>query len=150
VSDRFDDLMGERIGSVTPELERHFAQALAQFEAPHFVTYQPGDFYRPHRDLYRDVPLPDPLARRRLSMVVFLNQPHAAPLGPPRDGPHYDGGVLRLCSHQAAEFESGEAWDAPAQRGSAVVFPAETWHEVTPVTAGRRYTIVVMLLAPAP
>jgi predicted 2-oxoglutarate/Fe(II)-dependent dioxygenase YbiX len=29
-----------------------------------------------------------------------------------------------------------------------VAFRADTWHEVTPITDGRRYTIVALLLAP--
>jgi predicted 2-oxoglutarate/Fe(II)-dependent dioxygenase YbiX len=148
VSDGTHRLVGERICRVTPEVERYFDQDLGQYEAPHFVAYEPGDFYRPHRDLYRDVALPEPLVRRRLSMVVFLNDPSDRPDPGPDDLSHYEGGVLRLCSHEADEFESRSAWDVPAERGSVVVFRADTWHEVTPVTKGRRYTIVVMLLAP--
>jgi predicted 2-oxoglutarate/Fe(II)-dependent dioxygenase YbiX len=144
VSEATHGLVGDRISRVAPDVERHFDQALADYEAPHFVAYEPGDFYRPHRDLYRDVELPEPLVRRRLSMVVFLNEPS----GRSEVGPRYEGGVLRLCSHEADEFESREAWDVPAECGSLVVFPADTWHEVTPITTGRRYTIVVMLLAP--
>ena len=149
VPDGAERLVVERIGRLTPELERRFGLSLAEYEAPHFVTYEPGDFYRPHRDLYRDVALPEPLVRRRLSMVVFLNRSSGPAEPEASDGPTYDGGRLRLCSHEAEEFDPDSAWDVPAERGSVVVFRADTWHEVTPVRAGRRYTVVVLLLAPA-
>ena len=65
--------IAQRICRVAPQIAEHFGQALAEYETPHFVVYGPGDFYRPHRDLYSDVVVPEPISRRRLSVVIFLN-----------------------------------------------------------------------------
>lgn len=130
VSDTMIRAVGERIARVAPEIGAHFAEPLAHCEAPHLVVYEPGDFYRPHRDLYPDVAVPEPLARRRLSVVVFLNDRtdpgnDVAP-GSADTAPTYGGGSLRLCSHEANEFEPRDAWEVPAARGLLVAFRAET------------------------
>ncbi len=152
VSEQTIQSIAQRICRVAPQIAEHFDQALAEYETPHFVVYGPGDFYRSHRDLYSDVVVPEPIARRRLSVVVFLNDGRDAndldESGPAGTTDRYGGGVLRLCSHEAHEFASRDAWDVPARRGLLVAFRADTWHEVTPITVGRRYTIVALLLAP--
>jgi SM-20-related protein len=141
--------LGDRICAVAPQLAKHFGQELGECETPHFVADEPGDLYRPYRDIYPDVELPEGLARRRLSVVVFLNDAHTqsepAAAG---SAQHYEGGVLRLCSHERDAFDPRLAWDVPARRGHLVAFRADTWHEVSPITSGRRYTIVAILLAP--
>jgi SM-20-related protein len=152
VSEHTIQSIAQRICRVAPQIAEHFDQALAEYEMPHFVVYGPGDFYRSHRDLYSDVAVPEPISRRRLSVVIFLNDGLDAndEDEPGRAGTmdRYGGGLLRLCSHEAHEFASPDAWDVPARRGLLVAFRADTWHEVTPITVGRRYTIVVLLLAP--
>jgi SM-20-related protein len=151
VTDAVIDAMGHRIARVAPRLAAHFGQDLAEFETPHFVVYRAGDFYRSHRDLYTDVVVPDPIARRRVSVVIFLNDaldPAESPPPLPGATPRYRGGVLRLDAPAAAEFAPDRAWPVPARQGLLVAFPADTWHEVTPVTDGRRYTVVTLLLAP--
>jgi SM-20-related protein len=144
--------IAQRICRVAPQIAEHFGQALAEYETPHFVVYGPGDFYRPHRDLYSDVVVAEPISRRRVSVVIFLNDRRDAnnedEPGRAETTDRYDGGLLRLCSHEADEFASRDAWDVPAPRGLLVAFRADTWHEVTPITVGRRYTIVALLLAP--
>jgi SM-20-related protein len=142
----------QRICGLAPQIAEHFDQALAEYETPHFVVYEPGDFYRAHRDLYTDVVVPEPISRRRLSVVIFLNDSHDLNRdhepGATEAMGRYGGGRLRLCSHEADEFSPRDAWALPARQGLLVAFRADTWHEVTPVTAGRRYTIVALLLAP--
>ena len=135
VSDETTRSIVERVARVAPEVAGHFAMALTQSEVPHFVRYEPGGFYRPHRDIYVDLVLPEPLASRRVSVVVFLNDDFA-------------GGVLRLCSHEAGAFESRNAIDVASEPGLLVAFRADTWHEVTPITHGVRSTIVTLLHAP--
>jgi SM-20-related protein len=141
-----------RICRVAPEIAEHFDQGLAEYETAHFVVYGPVDFYRSHRDIYPDVVVPEPIARRRVSVVVFLNDGLGAKdedeQGPARTTERYGGGALRLCSHEAHDFASRDAWVVPAQRGLLVAFRADTWHEVTTITSGRRYTIITLLLAP--
>jgi SM-20-related protein len=149
VSDETVQSVGARICQVVPQLVEHFGRELAEYEVPHFVAYEPGGFYRPHRDLYRDVELPEPLVRRRLSLVVFVNDSFTNPRQAATDGlRRYAGGVLRLSSPEGDEFDSRHAFEVPAERGLLVAFRAETWHEVTPITEGTRHAVVVILLAP--
>jgi SM-20-related protein len=152
VSETTIQSIAQRICRVAPQIAEHFDQALAEYETPHFVLYKPGDFYRAHRDLYADVVVPEPISRRRLSVVIFLNDggdlPDEDDPAPAETMDRYGGGRLRLCSHDAHEFASRDAWDVPARQGLLVAFRADTWHEVTPVTVGGRYTIVALLLAP--
>ncbi len=152
VSERTIHSIAQRICSVAPQIADHFDQALAEYETPHFVAYGPGDFYRSHRDLYPDVVVPEPISRRRLSVVIFLNDGVDAndedESGRAGTMDRYGGGLLRLCSYEAHEFASRDAWDVPAREGLLVAFRADTWHEVTPISVGRRYTVVALLLAP--
>lgn len=152
VSEPTIESIAQRLCRVAPQIAEHFDQALAEYETPHFVVYAPGDFYRSHRDLYSDVVVPEPIARRRVSVVIFLNDSVDAndvdQPGPAGTMDRYGGGALRLCSHEAHQFVARDAWDVPARRGLLVAFRADTWHEVTPITVGRRYTIVALLLGP--
>jgi predicted 2-oxoglutarate/Fe(II)-dependent dioxygenase YbiX len=147
--------MADRVCALAPEVASFFAETLTEYETPHFVIYEPDDFYRPHRDLYRDVDVPEPLGRRRIAIVVFLNdrdRQSAIDESPDEAAPpsgRFRGGALRLCSHELDDFEPELAWEVPAERGLLVAFRADTWHEVTPVTHGRRYTVVALLLAPS-
>ncbi len=139
VAERTREAVAARVLTLVPELEATFRVRLGEYEAPHFVVYEPGDFYRPHRDRYPDVALPEPLARRRVAVVVLLND---------GDGTEFGGGVLRVGAPDGAGLDPAAAESVVAAAGLAVAFPAEAWHEVTPVWWGRRYSVVLLLLAP--
>jgi SM-20-related protein len=138
--------------TIAPGIASCFGEELAEYETPHFIVYEPGDFYRPHRDIYRDVDVPEPIRRRRIAVVVFLNDRQGSgedgAADPAAVGERFLGGALRLCSHELDAFEPDVAWEVPAQRGLLVAFRADTWHEVTAVSHGRRYTVVALLLGP--
>ena len=100
-----------------------FAQPGMRFEGPGCLRYQRGGFYLPHRDV---MPAASADAWPRLiSVVLFLNG----------GGGALAGGELRL--HASA----GKIDIAP-ECGTLVAFPAATVHEVLPVRAGVRYTVV--------
>jgi len=111
VPDQMIDSMAQRICLLAPQLTVHFGHALGEYETPHFVVYAPGDFYRPHRDLYSDVVVPESIGRRRVAVVVFLNDDlkarHPDDAGRCGTDDRYGGGALRLCSHEAQEFAEG-------------------------------------------
>lgn len=109
-------------------IAKFFTTSLTAREGAGFMRYQPGDYYRPHRDRARVSSWPA-AARRRVAVVVFLNSSHDADA----DG-GFSGGVLRLLDEPRA--------DTVPREGVLVAFPAETLHEVTPVTAGTRDVIV--------
>lgn len=132
VSEVTVDSIAARICRLAPEFAGHFDQALAEYETPHFVIYGPGDFYRSHRDIYPDVVVPKPLARRRVSVVIFLNdgldsntEDELAPAGGTE---RYGGGVLRLCSHETI---LPLARRGPCRRGEG------SWWRFAPTTGTR-------------
>lgn len=97
-------------------------------EGAGFLRYKPGGLYRPHRDRGTLASWP-PAARRRVSVVVFLNTCRELP------GPgEFSGGGLRLLDDRPREIVP--------QQGLLVAFPASTLHEVAPVGIGTRDVIV--------
>ena len=125
-----------RIGALHVSLAGHFKTPLAGHEGPTVLMYQPGGFYEPHVDRADDDEgiLP---GRRRVSVVIFLNGMS------PEPGPgDYAGGALTFYGlvDDPAWRSFGFALDPTP--GLLVAFPSHILHEVTPVTAGDRYTIV--------
>jgi predicted 2-oxoglutarate/Fe(II)-dependent dioxygenase YbiX len=130
--------IARRIDALRPELADHFGLTLGASEGPSFLVYRTGGFYRPHHDLtpgHEDSSIG--IGARRVSIVIFLNAMSTDP------GPgEYAGGLLTFYG-----LIDDPAWQAygfalePAP-GLLVAFPSDLVHEVTPVAAGERYTIV--------
>lgn len=73
-----------------------------------------------------------PVARRRkLTLVIQLS--------PAQD---YTGGTLQIMA-------DANTRDAPAEQGSAALFPSFVLHRVTPVTGGTRHSLTVWAHGPA-
>ena len=127
------------IAMVESRLDAH-REAIAAFfgvrldgrEGCGFLRYDAGGFYGPHIDR-ADVPSWPDAARRAITMVVFLNSSSDADV----DG-EFAGGCLRLFPHGL----DAKSIDVSARRGTLVAFLASIPHEVTPVTRGRRDTII--------
>lgn len=106
-------------------VERELGVAGLTFEGPGCLQYPPGAFYLPHRDVM-------PAAAgaewpRRISLVLFVT-------GGLADG--VEGGELRI-------YHADDEWlDIAPERGTLVAFPAAMIHEVRPVRAGLRQTVV--------
>ena len=109
------------IEAARPHVAEFFGIPLSRDEGPGFLRYTRGGFYRVHRDVAPDVDEDFP---RRISVVVFLTTA----------GEECEGGSLRLYSPDAVDI-------AP-RAGMLVAFPADTPHEVLPVTGGVRDAIV--------
>ena len=121
------DFIIRRLEGVKPTLEQHFQVRLSLCEEPQFLHYRPGDFFVAHQD--GNTPLiRDQTQQRRVSIVLFLNDPAT-----------YGGGELLF---HGAWPDWMVRQPAPAAVGTLIAFPAETTHEVTPVTHGERFTIV--------
>jgi SM-20-related protein len=107
-----------------------YGLALQSREGASFLRYETGGFYRPHVDRAH-VPSWPLTERRQITIVLFLESScQAEPSG------GFRGGILRLLP------DEGEPIDIIPTAGTLVAFPAEMRHEVTPVTSGRRDTIV--------
>lgn len=74
------------------------------------------------------------LFRRKLSMVIQLSDPS-----------DYEGGQLELAEDECHEVPNAAEIK---QRGTVIVFPSFLRHRVTPVTKGRRYSLVSWMEGP--
>lgn len=91
------------------------------------VTY--SGFYGPHLD--RFLTESSPGNHRKLSLTLQLSDPG-----------DYEGGELRL-------FTGGNTpIVAPKEKGTITFFPSTILHEVTPVTSGRRLSLVSWISGP--
>jgi hypothetical protein len=108
-------------GGVTPRCEE-----------PVVLRYTPGGFFKRHRDVYTR---PENAAGRNMSVVAFLTG-HGEPGG-------YQGGELRFYLREAGGGQT--CVRVPGRVGQFVVFAAEVEHEVLPVLAGERLTLVSWL-----
>jgi predicted 2-oxoglutarate/Fe(II)-dependent dioxygenase YbiX len=111
-------------------IEEHFGMTLTEREGISLLRYQPGGFFKPHRD-WGVVPSWPDAARRRISLVLFLRTSREAdPAGT------FSGGALRL-------YDDGESiHDIRPRAGTLVAFLSTTLHEVAPVTEGVRDALV--------
>ncbi len=121
------------LDDVRGELARHFSVALAEREPPHYLVYGPGAFFTPHRDRQRP---PHESSNRQVSVVVFLSAPRSLAA----DG--YTGGDLNFYGLIDDPRWEGVGLGCDVEPGLLLAFRADTLHEVTPVTAGQRCTIV--------
>lgn len=114
----------KRLGRFAREInDAIYGFDLGQFrEGFQFTRYEVGEYYGPHFDIG-----PGKLTERKLSMTVQLSDPA-----------DYTGGELVIYPEFVAAKE----------RGSMTVFPSFMCHDVRPVQAGVRYSLVSWLSGP--
>lgn len=134
---------GKRLDAWQPRLADHFQVKLVAHETLQFLRYTQGDHFRAHVDRVDDAPASSEFARRRVSVVVFLN----ASGKEDREG-DYAGGNLVLYGLLAGEKWKQFGAVVPSSPGMLVAFSSDLRHEVTAVTSGMRATVVSWYLAP--
>jgi predicted 2-oxoglutarate/Fe(II)-dependent dioxygenase YbiX len=135
-----DDAMAgvsAKLEALRPDLAAHFGADLTGHEGPTILLYQPGGFYEPHVDRSRRDELDIRPVHRRVSVVVFLNAMRV-PAGPAE----YSGGALTFYGLIDEPAWKSIGFGLEPEAGLLVAFPSDIVHEVTPVIAGDRYTIV--------
>jgi SM-20-related protein len=120
-----------RLWELKDQIEKHFAVALSECEDPQFLHYREGDFFVAHQDGNTGMTLLD-TERRLVSTVLFLSRESDSP----QTGVHCGGSLVFT---NLRTFDKVRVVGEP---GMLVAFPAETTHEITPVTHGERYSIV--------
>ena len=102
-------------------------------EASQFTIYEPGEYYDWHRDA-QNYPYTQGEQKgliRKLSVTVSLSNPE-----------DYEGGVLEFARENDFNKKYFYKVREILPRGSICVFPSYTWHRVTPVTKGKRLSLV--------
>jgi predicted 2-oxoglutarate/Fe(II)-dependent dioxygenase YbiX len=125
----------EAMGALRPRLEDRFAVALGRCEAVQFLRYARGDRFRPHQDAAPGDGGGD-VSRRRVSVVLFVSD------RPGSGGDAPLGGDLAFFDPSATATWQTCRVPVRVDAGSAVAFPSDLVHEVTPVRAGVRLTAV--------
>jgi predicted 2-oxoglutarate/Fe(II)-dependent dioxygenase YbiX len=128
--------VGERLARLKPVAERHFGMPLTGYQKPQFLVYREKDHYRPHRDSSREADARAVAKERRVSAVIFLSSEAEEPRGGA-----YSGGSLTFYGLIDDPRGSNHGFPLSGEAGLLIAFRSEVVHEVTPVTAGERYTI---------
>lgn len=132
----------ERLLAVKPQVEEHFRIRLGnECHGPDFVTYKPGGFFAPHRDINEDAP--EEIRKRRVCAVAFLNASSVEPAGDSFGG----GGLTFYGLLDGRQWENCGLTLEP-QAGLLVAFRPDVLHQVQPVTFGERHIILSCFLAP--
>src|SRR5262245_37642430 len=124
-------MVDARLDAMREAIARYYGVYLQGREGTSFLRYEVGGFYKGHVDRAHVSAWPM-TARRKITVVLFLESSREAE----RSG-GFSGGLLRLYPD-----ETSRPVDVTATRGTLVAFPADMLHEITPITAGRRDTIV--------
>ena len=99
---------------------QYFHFDVVGLEKAQYLEYIEGDYFYWHMDQSSNVRA---FFRRRLSSIVFLSKPE-----------DYEGGKL--------EITPSEQNTILGEQGYMVIFPSYKTHRVTPVTKGKRCTLV--------
>jgi SM-20-related protein len=120
-----------------PRLETRFSVQLGECEAPQFLRYERGDGFVAHQDSSSRPGDDGHLSRRSVSLVLFVSGRDTG-----EDGGEHAGGLLTFF-----DTSPGATWETcrvpiRAAAGTAVAFPSDLVHEVTPVRRGVRLSAV--------
>lgn len=118
-------------------LAEHFNLSLTDCERPQFLFYRQGGFFIRHQDGNTEQLEFDHLRIRKISVVIFLNDSMAEPCAG-----NFCGGSLVFYGQPDGSQAEPPAFHLTGETGLLVAFPADTLHEVTPVTDGERFTII--------
>jgi SM-20-related protein len=132
VSDDIYSMVTDRLDAVRDTLERHFGVTLQGLQAPQFLRYEPGHFFHAHADTSSVADAPGYLRDRKISTVMFLG--HSTESAD-------RGGDLVFHGLMEDSRLATRGFPFPAAEGTFLAFPSTITHEVTPVTAGQRYSI---------
>jgi len=111
------------------------------FESCQFTKYNKGQHYTWHADGFPDAyDNPNDLNYhdkiRKLSGVLFLSHPK-----------EYKGGELLFDLRNKEDGKDNiKSTKEFCVKGTIVIFPSFIWHKVTPVTKGKRHTLVIWAL----
>lgn len=106
-------------------------------ETIQFTKYKLNQFYDWHKDSFQE-PFSNSKQKmyfgkiRKLSVTCLLSDPK-----------DYEGGDLEFQPRDQDDPTTIISTNHIKKRGTIIVFPSYTWHRVTPVTKGSRYSLVI-------
>ncbi|MCB2261711.1 MAG: 2OG-Fe(II) oxygenase [Candidatus Thiosymbion ectosymbiont of Robbea hypermnestra] len=142
------DTVGQKLEAIKPQLEAKFEVELVDRQGPHFLLYRKGDFFMPHGDQVYSGDGLNYAQRRRVSAVIFVNGEHPTEDEEPAPAEIdcYEGGDLVFYGLLEREEMARVGFSLNGRPGLFAAFDSTVIHEVKPVTAGDRLTIVAWFL----
>ena len=119
------------------QLETHFRMPLTDCIQPAFLAYKTGDFFHRHPDNTQEADLPESIKRRKVSVVVFLNDNNSEDLPGT-----FAGGELTFYGLLNDPRLEDKGFPVKCKQGLLIAFRSDVQHEVRPVTRGERFSIV--------
>lgn len=144
LTDSTAELVQDRLWSVMPQLEAYYGCEVSHISAVTALIYRRGDHFAAHSDGGVDEDAPSEVTRRRVSLVVALNDGAS-------EQPEFTGGELRFyhrCPPGTAPAPSEEIIAFRSEPGLLIAFPSPMVHQVMPVDDGCRYSLALWALAP--
>jgi len=132
-----DCVIRKQLSALQPTLEQHFNLTFSGYQNPLFYRYNPGGFFAVHQDCTDTPDAPAYLRDRRVSIVIFLNNPVQEPLKGVEGT--YCGGALTF---YGLMNDPRYGFPLTSEPGMLVAFQSHISHEVQRVTAGERYSVV--------
>jgi len=130
----------EQVWGVVPDLERRFGCEISHLSGVTALIYGRGDHFAAHSDGGLEDDGPSEVRRRRVSLVIALN-----------DGARdFSGGELRLFPHAIPNSLDGRARVIAirSEPGLLIAFASPMVHQVIPIIDGCRYSLALWALAP--
>ena len=137
-----ETLVQDRLWEVIPQLERRFGCEVSHVSGVTALIYGPGDHFAAHSDGGGDDDAPDEVRRRRVSLVVALNDGAS-------ERADFRGGELEFFAQAlpAAAAGAPPVMVVRSSPGMLVAFGSSMIHRVAPVSSGRRYSLALWALA---
>lgn len=139
---RSESLFAPALGAIKPQLEAKFQVKLVDCQGPNLLFYREGGFYLPHKDRDFGEGYQDANKRRQVSTIIFVNGEQPNGESDNTDIESYQGGALMLYGLLKDEKVNKLGLSLNGRSGLLVAFDSGLTHEVKPVTAGERLTIV--------
>jgi len=129
--------LNQRLEALLPEISKHFNLSLNKLQPLEFLVYGENDFFKKHSDTSEKPDAPEGIRARKITMDVFINGQAAAPTQS-----HYCGGALSLYGLMSKPGMDQLGIQFEPEPGDFMAFPANTPHEVQPITWGTRCTVI--------
>jgi predicted 2-oxoglutarate/Fe(II)-dependent dioxygenase YbiX len=138
-----EELVQDRLWGVMAQLEERYRCEVSHVSGVTALIYRRGDHFAAHSDGGVDEDAPSEVTRRRVSLVVALNDGAS-------EAPDFTGGELRFYPSCPPGYEPAphDYVAVRSEPGLLIAFASPTVHRVTPVLEGCRYSLALWALAP--
>jgi PKHD-type hydroxylase len=139
-----EGLVQDRLWDVMAQLEARYRCEVSHVSGVTALIYRRGDHFAAHSDGGVEEDAPPEVTRRRVSLVVALNDGAG-------EAPDFTGGELHFYPScpPGCQPATHDVVAVRSRPGLLIAFPSPMVHRVTPVVEGCRYSLALWALAPA-